>query len=217
MNPSTKSTKSTERKEVKQLRKKEEPKQTQKSTKDLEVLMQRRAKDSNPYGRENVLGVGAEELEQLRIKKGKGLSQESYAFKMITLFEFDNSWLLMQGFGEAYQALVIDLSQQFQKEYDCKTTSERATAHLAAQNYGRTLELQRMISNILHAESYNDLKLRRLAILEKAYDRACTQYAVSMHTLKTIKQIPMNVIVNTLSANVAQQQMVQENINVKAK
>jgi len=153
----------------------------------------------------------------LRIENSVVHSQDDYAFKMLTLFELDNSLLLMQGFGEAYKAMAIDLSKQFQSEYGCKTSSEKTTAHLAAQNYMRTLELQRMISLITHADTYNDLRLKRLAILEKAYDRACNQYAVSLHSLKTMRQLPMNVTVNAVSANIAQQQMVQENNNVKAK
>jgi len=167
----------------------------------------------SPYERSEVISNGLKQLNKLITDGNKQicLNSQDVAFQMLTLDEFDRGLLLIQGFGLAYKALVIDLSKQFQAEYECKTASEKSTAHLAAQNYVRTLELQKDLSAILNAENYNDFKLRRYQIVSKAYEQANHQYFLSIQTLRQMKQPQINVTVKTGITNIANNQLIQEN------
>jgi len=169
----------------------------------------------SPYERPNVLHKGLKQLNKLRAEDededGACIFPKDMVYQMLTLFEFDKGMLISEGFGTSYKSIVIDLSKQFQTEFDCKTASEKATAHLAAQNYVRTLELQKYLSSILNAESYTDLSLRRYQMVSKAYDQANHQYLFCIQTLRQMKQPPINVIVKTGIANIAQNQVIQEN------
>lgn len=173
----------------------------------------------SPYERAHVVNEGLKQLNKLRLKNGGQFSVNpaDEAYQLLTLHEFDKGTLITQGVGTPYKAMVIDLSRQFQMEYECKTVSEKATAHLAAQNFVRTMELQKDLSCILNAESYNDFKLRRYQIISKAYDQANHQYFLSIQTLRQLKQPPINVTVKTDIANIAQNQLIQENNEAKPK
>ncbi|MEN8253722.1 MAG: hypothetical protein ABFQ62_05105 [Patescibacteria group bacterium] len=199
-------------KNKKQLKKKESTeKRVQELETKLEDLAWRYSIASNPYGKENIVKVGTKQIK--KINKGEetsGLTAKDPAFQMMTLYEFENCNLLTHGFSDAYKVLATDMSRQLQQEYDCKTQSEKATAHLTAQNYVRTLELQREVSFILQSDSFSDLRLKRLSILEKAYDRANKQYLLSVQTLKSLKQPPINMTVKAQTANVANQQLIKQ-------
>ncbi len=162
----------------------------------------------NPYSRDNITKSGIKQYVQKQTDPDSKLSSSDPAYQMMSLFEFDNSLLIAGSFKEDFRVIITDLSAKFQAEYDCKTTSERATAHLVAQNYVRTLQIQRYIYMLLDRDSFTDLSTQRLGILEKAYDRANRQYLLSLQALQAFKLPPINVKLFAQNAMVGQYQQV---------
>lgn len=132
-------------------------------------------------------------------------------FKALTLLEFNNGVLMSRAIPDQYVVFGIDLLRQFQKEYNCQTVSEKATAELAAINYIRTLEIQRKINNYLAQDSIAELGVKFLAIMSKELDRANRHYFMAIQTLKIMKQLPMQVNIKTNTAVVGQNQIVRTN------
>jgi hypothetical protein len=175
---------------------------------EKESMLLKMATNCNPYQRKNIVASGFKQYEE-RLKSNKGeVGQKDPAYQMLTLYEFDHALLLAGGFQESLRTLATDLSAKFQKEYNCETPSEKATAHLVAQNYVRTFELQRHINVELNRDYYTDMTIRRLAILEKSYDRANRQYLLSIQELRTAKLPPLNVKLVTQNAMFGQYQQV---------
>jgi len=159
------------------------------------------------YEADYVLDKGKMELE----KKGNGrsFSSETNVFKALTLFEFDNGSLMTQDVPEIYKTFSIDFNHNLQKEYQCKTPSEKATAELVTINFVRTLAIQSKIVFLFGKGEYSDISIRYLAVLSKELDRANRHYLVSLQTLKMIKQPIFQMNIKTQTAVVGQNQVVQ--------
>ena len=132
-------------------------------------------------------------------------------FKALSLLEFDNGMLMTTALSEQYKTLAIYLSRQLQIEYDCKATSEKATAELVAINYCRTLEIQRRVNNLLDKDGLSRIDLEFLSILSKELDRANRHYLSAIQTLKIIKQPQLQLNIKTDTAILGNNQLIQEN------
>jgi hypothetical protein len=137
----------------------------------------------------------------------------SPAFELYSLHEFENGQILAKGFTEDFQPLVRNLSIEIQKEYACVEASEKSLAHLIAQTFCRALELQYSFNIQYNAKKQNDYSLKTQLMICKEYDRSIRQYLSCMQTLKSFKQSPIKITVKTNTANIANQQIVQENNN----
>lgn len=156
---------------------------------------------SSPYYKEQVTKNALEEVKTLE----KGVTRhkrdgDDPLTQFLALHEFDKGALVTLGFQEVYRPLVLNMSQDLQREYSCETASEKATAHLVAQNYVRTLDLQRQMFNVMNAESYGELSMKRYKLLSKEYERAHRQYLLSLQTLKQLKEPPINVNLSAKNA-----------------
>jgi len=141
----------------------------------------------------------------------EGVKPESALFKAITLNEFNNGYLMCSAIPEQYRTFAIDFCRKLQKEYECKSVSEKATCELAVINFIRTLEIQnRMNLRFSNGISY-DIELRYLAILSKELDRANRHYLTAIQTLRMMKQAPPVVNIKAQTAIVGQNQVVQAN------
>lgn len=161
-----------------------------------------------------------EQADKLFAKEGlnsEGYMPISKIYQALTLREFDQGILLIEAFREELKTFVIDLSKQIQQEYGCTTASQKATAELAASSYARTLQNQMMITRYLNRGEFTDIGVGYLNFLSKEIDRANRHYLTAIQTLISFRQPPMNITVKTNTANIAHQQVIQENINVKPK
>lgn len=172
---------------------------------------------ASPHNPTMVLQNGMKELEKIKNSGTTSIDAKSSAFSLITLFEFDSPVLMDHGFVETYRSFLSNFFADLKKEYKCETESEKSLAYLVAQNFGRTMQIQRFINSQVDRESYTEMSTHRLAVLEKAYDRANRQYLSSLQMLKSLRQPPLNIVVKTDIANIANQQLIQENNAVKAK
>ncbi len=144
-------------------------------------------------------------------KSGEELTTKSSLYKALTLFEFDKGILMASAIPERYRAFSIDFSRNLQKEYQCGTPSEKATAELVVINFVRTLEIQCKITAYLSRDGVTDIGVRYLAVLSKELDKANRHYLSSLQTLKMIKQPAIEVNIKTQTAIVGQNQIVQSN------
>lgn len=144
-------------------------------------------------------------------KAGQGVNPESNLYKAFTLFEFDKGVLMSAVIPERYRTFCIDFSRNLQREYQCETPSEKATAELVAINFVRTLEIQYRINCLLDLGHVTDNLVKHFAILSKELDRANRHYLNSLQTLKMIKQPMFEVNIKTQTAIVGQNQIVQSN------
>lgn len=134
-------------------------------------------------------------------------------FDTFTLSEFDNGLLMSIIISKHYRTFAIEMLRQLQKEYNCVTFSEKATAELATINYVRTLELQAGISSSLNKGITTELGTKFLTVIGKELDRASRHYLTAIQILRLMKQPPMQVKITTDTAIVGQNQVIQSNHN----
>jgi hypothetical protein len=140
-----------------------------------------------------------------------GLS--SPAFALYSSHEFDYGDILAKGFNDQYKPLVKNLSLEIQTEYNCFGASEKALAELMAQSFCKALDMQYSCNELYNATRMNEFSLKRQQILSKEMDRAYRQYLSCLQAMRSIKQPALNVTIKTQTANIAHQQVVQENNN----
>lgn len=134
---------------------------------------------------------------------------DSFTFKALTLYEFDNGILLTSVVSEQYKTLAIDMSRNLQKEFSCQSSAEKALAEIVTVNYVRTLDIQRRINSYLEKGSVTDTGVRFLDVMSKELDRANRHYIQAVEALKAFKQPPVNVKINANTAVVGQNQLIQ--------
>jgi hypothetical protein len=108
--------------------------------------------------------------------------------------------------SERYHPLVIELAHQIVREYDCKTTSEKALAEMAAGAYVRSIEYARAFNDCLRIEFLSAEKTAYYAMLSKEADRAQRQFVMELTTLRQLKSPPFELNIKTRTAFVAQNQ-----------
>lgn len=160
-----------------------------------------------------VLKEADNELSKVKEGINQSVGVESNVFKSMTLLEFDNGTLLATVVAVQYRTFGIDLMRNLQKEYNCQTPSEKATAELTALNYIRTLEIQNRINRYLAIGTLTDTGVRYLAIMSKELDRANRHYLTAVQVLKNMKQLPFQLTLKTNTAVIGQNQIVQSNTN----
>ncbi len=174
---------------------------------------------TNPRGYEKKLDYededdGPDEEGELDLFK-EWTSKDDPIFRAMTLSEFKNGGLMVECVPDQYRTFVIDMSHQLQKDYGCTLVSEKALAELVAINFTRTIEIQRKITNFIDMNSLTDNGVKYLAIMSKELDRANRHFIAAIQTLRMLKQPSMSVSIKTNTAIVGQNQVIQENQNVK--
>ncbi len=179
--------------------------------KSLDEIKDRIGDCKSQYDPKTVLRGADKELSKVKVGTSQPTEMESNLFKSLTLLEFDNGILLTTTVPEQYKTFGIDLMRNLQKEYNCQTPSEKATAELTAVNYIRTLEIQHRITLYLAMGTLTDSGVKYLAILSKELDRANRHYLTSVQVLKSLKQMPFQFTLKANTAVIGQNQIVQAN------
>ena len=170
-----------------------------------------------PYDPGQVEKAARKELECRDSDEPFDTAKDSVIAKALTLREFDHGVLLAWGLKDEYQTFAVQLSRDYQEQYKCGTAGRKSLAELAVLNYCRTLEIQRRINNYLGNDSVSELGVKYLAVMSKELDRAQRQYMSAIQTLEMGMIPPMKVNVKAGVANIGNQQMIQENNDIKAK
>ena len=156
--------------------------------------------------------------------------------KAVSINEFNNGVLMCDAILEQFRTFAIETMRNLQKEYNCQTASEKATCELATMEFERTLEIRWQMKESLvyqRALAYSHtcgqresivetkgvcaacnrsrIELQLYAQLGKELDRANRHYLTAIQTLRMMKQAPIQVTINTKTAVVGQNQMIQTN------
>ncbi|MBI2019050.1 hypothetical protein HYS95_00080 [Candidatus Daviesbacteria bacterium] len=134
---------------------------------------------------------------------------DTFIFKAMTVYEFNNGMLLATAISEQYKTLAIEMSRNLQKEFDCQSTAAKALAEIVTMNYVRTLDIQRRINNYLEKGTINEVGVRFLDVMSRELDRANRHYIQAVETLKVFKQPAMQLKISANTAVVGQNQVIQ--------
>lgn len=158
-----------------------------------------------------VLEKAKENLHNLQ----NGQPIDGIFLKALSLAEHKNGVLITTIVPDQYKTFSIDMLRKVQDEYSCKTASLRATAEVAVLAFVRILELQRRLDNYLEQDNLKQIDINYFSVLSKELDRAHRQYIQVLQTLKFAHQPAMKVNIKTNTAIVGENQIIQENQNVK--
>lgn len=145
----------------------------------------------------------------------KWTSKDDPVSRAMTLFEFQNGALMVSSIPDQYRTFAVDMSRRLQEDYHCSLQSEKALAELATINFIRTIEVERRITNFIDMNSLTGNGVKYLAIMSKELDRANRHFLATIQTLNMLKQPPIKVNVKADTAILGQNQIIQENKNVK--
>jgi hypothetical protein len=121
-----------------------------------------------------------------------------------------NHYHLIPTADRQYAALALSMTRQIEKDYDCKTAAEKATAEVITMAYIKMVDSSRMFSD--WSENKGALKMRDrigyLEVMSRQTDRACRQFIAGLAILKQMKQPPLEVTIRTKNAFVANNQQI---------
>ena len=129
---------------------------------------------------------------------------------LMRMLEVDTQWNLAEVFDERYRGMVMEMSKQIIKEYDCATHAEKMLAEIVVNSFARVLDSSRRLDSELGNAGtvINENRTKYLSVLSKLHDRSNRQFLSAIMTLKQMKapSIEMNIKANT--AFIAQNQQV---------
>lgn len=136
----------------------------------------------------------------------------------------ETHYAIAETVGKRHQPLVIEVARQVEKEYDCKTASEKILVQIVAGTYGKIIEYSSLMNNNIVNLGIGGDKNNYLAMLSKELDRAHRQLITALVTLRQIKNPPVELNVKAKTAFVAQNQQInavnnpaQEHENIEPK
>lgn len=135
----------------------------------------------------------------------------SNTHKAMTLYEFENGVLMVMTIPESYRTFALNFSRNLQKEFDCKTPSEKSLAEVTTINFIRVLDIQQKIKSYLEMKTINQNGIGYLNIMSKELDRAERHYLTSLQSLRMVKTPQLEVSIRTQNAFVGNNQVLQKN------
>lgn len=194
---------------------------------EVRDLVRRRLKaDCDP---ELIFKTAREKFESLKDIKREEFKEpkeelQKFAYNSLMPLGLETHYPLAETVKDSYRPLVIEVARQIEKEYDCKTPSEKilaetiAGAHIRIINYSRKL-------NALTDEGYLTAERNGYGnMLSKEIDRAQRHLITALMTIKQIKSPSIELNVKAKTAFLAQNQQINalnnpilqnENINPK--
>lgn len=123
-------------------------------------------------------------------------------------FGTDTHLPLAQSVGKTYRAMVMRDVREIEKEYDCKTTTEKMLAETIAGAHARIIQYSRRLNNFANVDGITELSTPYYALWSKEVDRAHRQMMTAIITLKQLKSPTLNVSINAKTAFVAENQQI---------
>lgn len=165
---------------------------------------------TNPYSKDNVLAAAEEEAEQMINNKNYSIKPTSQVFQAIGIMELDEGYLMLRAVTTDHKAFALELYRQLVNEYNCQTPSSKLRAMTAVLSYCRILKAQQEYNSMLDTEFLSSYKVGWLNTLNKELDRANRHFMASIQALEQQSRPPIRVSVKTNTANIAQQQIVNQ-------
>ena len=117
------------------------------------------------FNAEHILKLADKELKGL--KEPKEMGPDTNAYKALTLFEFDKGLLMLSAIPDRFRVFALELLKNLQKEYDCKSPSEKSLVEIVALNFTRVLVTQFKINSYLDRDSLTDIGVGYLNVMSK--------------------------------------------------
>lgn len=123
--------------------------------------------------------------------------------------------VMLESVNDNYHSLAFQMKQDFHKEFECKTASEKALADLAVSSYISKLHYSKLLRLNQTSSGSDHNGYRNFA--SKEIDRAHRQFISTVETLKALKQPALRVNVKTNNAFIGENQQFNNNQNNEAK
>ncbi len=130
----------------------------------------------------------------------KNLNSVSLAYSL------DSGHALMESTEEHYRQLALQMKSDLEKEFECKTPSEKSLVDQVVISYIRKLSFSRFLEEHKEQRILSNEKVGYLNFISKEIDRAHRQFLSALETLKVIKQPALKVNVRAQNAFVAENQ-----------
>lgn len=144
--------------------------------------------------------------------------------EVLTSLGLETHYTLAETVSKRFQPLIIEVARQIEKEYDCKTASEKILVQLIAGTYGKIIDYSSLMNSNIFDLGISANKNNYNALLSKELDRAHRQLITALATLRQIKNPPLELNVRAKTAFVAQNQQInainnpiQQNENIEPK
>jgi hypothetical protein len=164
---------------------------------DTEALLDDLGQNVLPRMKKAAQGMTSSQSED-----GKKLWDAMFAFGT------DTHIPLAESVGKTYRAMVMRDVREIEKEYDCKTPTEKMLAETIAGAHARIMQYSRRLNRFASVDSISDLDIPYHALWSKEVDRAHRQMMTAITTLKQIKSPQLNVSINAKTAFVAENQQI---------
>jgi len=169
--------------------------------------------DSDPVGL--LHRFSKETLPKLEAGEKTSKEDDEKVFQLSRTFSVETGHALVEGVSEKYMPLALQLKRDLEKEFDCKTISERAVADMAAMSYARKMAFSnKLASNQTYLgsdqEGYRNF-------LSREIDRSHRQFLSSLEILRCQKQPTLKVNVKTNNAFIGENQQFNNNQNNESK
>lgn len=155
-----------------------------------------------------------------KIKADKQPDEEGMKLvkKALMTLGLENQYPLAEIACENYQGLIIEFARNLIKEYDCKSTSEKALVQVIAIAYIRILECSKRFNGSFRTDSTSNEKNGYYNMLDKELDRANRHFLVALQTLKQFKSPSPELNIKANNAFVSQNQQINAvsgDLNIK--
>jgi hypothetical protein len=133
------------------------------------------------------------------------------ADKVSLAFSLESGQALMESVEPKYRSFALQLKKDLEKEFDCKTASEKALVDQAVNSHIRKISYSKSMETRRDPEFLSHFKTNYLMFLSKEIDRAHRQFISAIETL-TYRNQP-SIRINVRSENSFMSQNQQFNIN----
>jgi len=123
----------------------------------------------------------------------------------------DNHYPLVCAVKDEYKPLAVEFANQLFKEYEVKSSGEKALVQVIINSYIQLLHNSRRYNNNSDVEFLSPERTKHLAMLGKQIDRANRQFLSALSMLHQMKSPPLNVNIKAHTAFIAQNQQLNNN------
>lgn len=141
----------------------------------------------------NVLDNAAKEL-------AAGGVEYKFTQEAMKIHAFENGILLATILSDTYKTFAIDLSQQYQEEFECTTASSKSLCEIAAINFVRILEAESLLASFMRKPSHVIEEVQFISVLSKEIDRAHRTFTSVIQELRLSKQPQLKLNVKVKNA-----------------
>lgn len=126
--------------------------------------------------------------------------------KVSIALSLDTGHILAESVPERYRVFATEFKQELQKEYDCKTATEKALVDQAVNAHIRKLNYSKLMEGHNEPEWLSNERVAFLNFYSREVDRAHRHFISCIETLKSMKQPVMQVNIKTKNAFVSEKQ-----------